>query len=103
MSDDDDKDDAEAHARSTDPDTSHEAAEKVNANRLEKMYLAALQGGQSLTTTEIANYYNMDRDSFSPRSRPLIRKKLIVEDGKRACVNSGGKVTKMLAFRLRTD
>ena len=88
------------HARHTDPDTSHAAAGEVDVNKLERLYLLALKAGP-LTTTEIANFYSMDRDSFSPRSPDLIKKGLIERCGKRTCMNSSGKMRSMLAFRLR--
>ena len=99
MKDDDDKDKGEGHVRSTDPDTAHAAAAEVNVRYLEKLFLKALQSGP-LTTTEIANFYGMDRDSFSPRPPDLIKKGLIEQCGKRTCMNSGGKMRSMLAFRL---
>jgi hypothetical protein len=88
-------------ARHTDPDTSHGAASEKTVSKLEDLYLRALRfHAPHLTTTEIANVYDMDRDSFSPRSRPLIERGLVVRDGKRLCANSAGKLRLMLAFRL---
>jgi len=92
-----------AYARNTDPDTAHEAADTVDVSKLEALFLLALRDHGTLTTTEIANVYGMDRDSFSPRARPLINKKLILSDGKRPCLNSAGKTRSMLAFRLRKE
>src|SRR5262245_24932447 len=86
--------------RKTDPDTAHDAAETAPVNRLEEMFLRALRGGRTLTTTEIANVYEMDRDSFSPRSRPLEEKHLIEQNGTRVCLNSAGKPKQMIACRL---
>jgi hypothetical protein len=88
--------------RSSDPITSHEAAESVPVNKLELLFLQALTPyPTTLTTTEIANYHGMDRDSFSPRPPKLLAKKLIEPAGYRLCANSAGKMRKMIAFRLR--
>jgi hypothetical protein len=90
--------------RITDPDTSHMATAEVPVTKLEQMFLYALQlHPPGLTTTEIANYYGMDRDSFSPRAQPLLRKKQIEKCGKRFCKNSAGRVRQMLAFRLKQE
>jgi DNA-binding MarR family transcriptional regulator len=90
----------DAHTRASDPFTSHLAAAEVPVSYLEKLFLDALKTGP-LTTTEIANYHNMDRDSFSPRPRKLIDKGLIERCGTRLCKNSAGKSREMIAFRLR--
>ena len=87
--------------RTTDPDTSHLAAELVPVSKLEQMFLNALLVHDALTTTEIANFYGMDRDSFSPRPPRLIRRGLIEQCGKRHCKNSSGKMRPMIAFRLK--
>lgn len=86
--------------RRGDPITSREAAEDVPVSKLELLFLQALQGRDAMTTTEIANHYGMDRDSFSPRPTRLLEKKLIERAGFRMCANSGGRMRKMIAFRL---
>jgi DNA-binding MarR family transcriptional regulator len=100
--DDDDLFEYSARARATDPDTSHMAAEAVPVSKLERMFLDALKRHPALTTTEIANHYEMDRDSFSPRAQPLIEKGLIERCGKRLVRNSAGRERLMIAFRLKT-
>lgn len=87
--------------RSTDPDTAHEAAETAPISKLEQMFLDALAQHNELTTTEIANFYGMDRDSFSPRPPRLIERGFIEKCGKRLCANSAGKMRMMIAFRLK--
>jgi len=104
---DDDDDDpdlfAYGRARGSDPDTSHTAAEPTSVGKLEAMFIAALKShGPVLTTTEIANVYGMDRDSFSPRAVVLEEKGLIESAGKRLCANSAGKQRMMKAYRLKT-
>jgi len=87
-------------ARRTDPGTSWAAAMKVPVTKLERLFLEALVGHASLTTTEIANLYNMDRDTFSPRPPRLLERGLIEKAGVRLCRNSGGKMRHMIAFRI---
>jgi len=88
-------------ARNTDPDTAHMAAANVPVTLLEYLFIKALRLHYALTTTEIANYWGMDRDSFSPRPPRLIERGIIEQCGKRLCENSSGKMRMMIAFRLR--
>jgi len=89
-----------ALARSTDPGTSWAAAMKVPVTHLENLFMEALLGHAALTTTEIANLYNMDRDTFSPRPPRLLERGLIERAGTRMCKNSAGKMRHMIAFRI---
>lgn len=89
-------------ARHTDPDTSKTAADKKTVTVLEKLFLQALRSHPpGLTTTEIARYHHMERDSFSPRPPALLRKGLIEYAGKRFCPNAAGKFRWMIAFKLK--
>jgi hypothetical protein len=103
----DDDDDLFSHrgpspARNTDPSTSHEAIDAPTISKLEQLYLDALRGPNVvLSTTEIARVYDMDRDSFSPRSPALLKKGLIERCGKREVLNSAGHLRTMIAFRLK--
>lgn len=67
----------EAHARATDPETSHEAAERVRESRLEESTLGALLVLAGHTTQGIADYLKVPRDSISPRMAPLERRGLV--------------------------
>jgi hypothetical protein len=78
--------DADALARRDDPDTSHAAAEVVNAGMLETRTLRTLPWGD-LTTEEVALRVGVPRDSISPRMRSLERKGLVVRVGKRRNVS----------------
>lgn len=100
MTDDDEKNDGKGIARSTDPDSSHEAIDEITVGRLELMYLQALRGVDAWTTTEIAQSYGFVRDSFSPRSQPLIRKGLVERVGQRQVANSAGRLKWMEAYSL---
>lgn len=80
---DDDHYDDEAHARSTDPYTSHESARYVDVsftNGLILNFLKArgLHGG---TSEEISDELQLTRVNVSPRLRPLARKGLVIEYG----------------------
>jgi DNA-binding CsgD family transcriptional regulator len=61
-----------ALARTSDPDTSHEAAEKINVTKRQKEVLRTLSG-KRLTASEIADLMRLNRDSVSPRMKPLER------------------------------
>jgi len=100
MSNDDYENDDGGAARSTDPNSSQEAVDAVTVGRLELMYLKALKGVDAWTTTEIAQSYGFVRDSFSPRSQPLIRKGLIERVGQRQVLNSAGRLKWMEAYTL---
>jgi len=78
--------DADARARTDDPDTSHVAASVVDAGALETRTLWALRGG-ALTTEEIALRVGVPRDSISPRMQSLRRKGLADREGKRRNVS----------------
>lgn len=88
--------------RRTDPVTSHVAAVTVNVSELEQEFITALRRtGHPLTTTEIAKFWGRDRDSFSPRPKNgMLDEGMIVEAGKRQCLNKYGKMRWMIAFAL---
>ena len=79
----------EAKARTHDPKTSWEAAEKVDTNRLEKIVLKAIQahGEGGATHDQIFQYLSMRfkdvyrEGSITPRYATLERKGLITRDG----------------------
>ena len=75
--------DAEAHARTTDPGTSHEAAARVDANALEGMVVGSLKELGPGTTTEIASRLDRHSWSISPRMAPLERKGLVERTGEK--------------------
>tara|TARA_Y100000114_G_scaffold119228_1_gene113874 strand:+ start:194 stop:541 length:348 start_codon:yes stop_codon:yes gene_type:complete len=80
---------SEAKARTHDPKTSWEAAEKVDTNRLEKIVLKAIQahGEGGATHDQIFQYLSMRfKDAFregsiTPRYATLERKGFIKRDG----------------------
>jgi DNA-binding MarR family transcriptional regulator len=74
--------DQAAYARNSDPFTSHEAAEAVDANEYEAMVLAALRHFKTASQWEIVSYLNLPYNSITPRFKPLIEKGMIEICGK---------------------
>lgn len=64
-------------ARNTDPETSHEAAAKVDANRLEHLVWECLVKHGPLMTEQICEVLQMPWKTISPRLRPLCNKGLV--------------------------
>ena len=62
-----------AFARRSDPPTSHDAAARVDATRLEARVLEAL-AKYPMTSRECADYLGLDLVTISPRFAPLERK-----------------------------
>lgn len=69
-----------ALARNTDPQTSHDAAHRVDTNRLEGMVMRALEHGAK-NSKEIAEFLGVDKWSISPRMAPLVKKGLVMDSG----------------------
>ena len=77
-----------AHSRLLDPQTSHDAAEEVDVNRIEKKIitrLEALAGTDRVgeTTIELVTSINEQRVSISPRMRELEDRGLVHESALR--------------------
>jgi hypothetical protein len=70
-----------ARARNSDPPTSHEAAEKVDANRLEHLVWECLIERGPMMTEQICVLMRMPWKTVSPRLRPLCNKGWIQEAG----------------------
>ena len=69
-----------AFARHTDPETSHEAAEAVEATVLEQMVLKALRDNpEGLTNHEIVEATGLTWNTASPRLRPLVNKGFVYD------------------------
>jgi hypothetical protein len=66
-------------SRWSDPNTSHAAADTVNATRLEDIvYVATFKAGDDgLTWDETAAVTGLDKASVSPRFAPMMRKKML--------------------------
>lgn len=78
----------DAPARNTDPETSHNAASKVDTSKLEGAVHEAL-AKRSMTAEEVADYLHLPLQSVSPRFRPLERKGFIRRTKLRRLSHSG--------------
>jgi hypothetical protein len=73
----------EAYARSTDPQTSRDAADSLKMTELETSVYTALARTDGATCSELGAMMQLPRDSISPRMPPLLRKGHIVDSGLR--------------------
>lgn len=85
-------------ARKTDPQTSKDAAESINATELEMIWLDAIaKWGKlpeyfpGLTTNEGCALTGLTQNSLTPRTAPLQRRGLIKDSGLRRAGESGRK------------
>jgi hypothetical protein len=73
---------AEAHARSTDPWTSHAAAKETDACESERLVWEMLwETGAAMTTYELSEAIGKAEGSITPRMKPLERKGLVIRCG----------------------
>jgi hypothetical protein len=77
--------------RTIDPDTSMEAAEKVDSTKLEQMvYETIAKYPNGCTSDEVmSHFHNHGVQTISPRFAPLIRKGFIEDTGERRKSASG--------------
>lgn len=93
---------AEAWARATDPETAHQAATRERGRRaaeLEAVVIRALERLGEATSQEVADFTGERLVSVSPRFRPLARKGVVEERGKRR--NPSG--SSAIVWRIRAD
>lgn len=76
-------------ARHSDPQTSHDAAESIDASLLERLVVDVLKKNGAMTSEQVAIVLNMNLVSISPRFRPLATKGLIFDTGRKARNRSG--------------
>jgi predicted ArsR family transcriptional regulator len=88
-------------ARNTDPETSHDAAEAVNLNRLQNAILGFLDGAgfRGATCGEMAQALGIPRDSLSPRMRTLEAYHLVIETAIRRKLPGGRPQIVWLAIK----
>jgi len=77
--------------RTTDPDTSMDAAEKVDSTKLEQMVYEAISKYPNGCTSDelMVHFPNHGVQTISPRFAPLIRKGFIEDTGERRKSSSG--------------
>ena len=92
-----------AYARTTDPGTSHAAAQSMQgseASRTERLVLQALiLQPEGLTTHEMVPLIHMPYESVTPRIAPLVRQGLVVDSGIR---RTGRSRRKCIVWRATT-
>lgn len=92
-----------ALARRTDPETSHQAAARVNVTKREQVVLDALDEYGPMTSEELAAATGTEIPAITPRFRPLANKGLIVEarnqDGE-IITRRGASGRKRIVWRL---
>ena len=90
-----------AYARSTDPQSSHDAADGVDATYLQRMVLQCLEAhGTPMTSLAIAAAVGIPVWSISPRMKPLEQAKKIVCVGSLPALNSSGKIRNLRHYVL---
>ena len=90
-----------AYARGSDPDTAHEAADRVDATRLEALVFGVVRqhAPRALCVVEIHSYLpHLSIDQVSPRMKPLVKKGLIVCLGKEPRANRQGNTRNQLVY-----
>lgn len=82
-----------ALARTTDPQTSHDAAATVKVNELEQTFLNTLATTYpvGLTADGVAAITGLPLNSVSPRTRPLVKKGLLRDSGLKHPTRTGTK------------
>ena len=88
--------------RRSDPDTSKEAAEKVDTARLEQMVYETIKKRPS-TSEEVANVLNIPLQSITPRFAPLKRKGFICDTGEKRPGASGRSRVVFAVLNENTD
>lgn len=74
--------DETGRARKTDPFTSQEAGRSIEANPVEQIVLDAIRASPAgLTADEIVARTGLAKNTATPRTAPLTRKRLIYTDG----------------------
>jgi hypothetical protein len=95
-----------AWARSSDPDTAHDAASSLSGSealaRLQRHVCKALAAHpEGLTSFEIAELGGLPRDSISPRMRTLADAHLVADSGERR--TPAGKTRRAIVWMLTAE
>ena len=92
------------YARNTDPETSHEAAERVDVTKLQKLVIEALNETKiPMTSLAIARHLNIPVWSISPRMKPLENLNQIVCVGSLPALNSNGHIRNLRHYVIKKD
>lgn len=95
----------DAYARNGDPETSHEAAASTDATRLESLAYRTLfeAGVEGLTAEQLSRILNIEKNTISPRLRPLARKGLIIDSGRRRKNETGKRAIVWIVKKFFVD
>ena len=90
-----------AYARSTDPQSSHDAAASIDTTRLQQLVIDCLLRNQKpMSSIQIAADLGIHLVSISPRMRPLENAGKIICVGSLPALNSSGKIRNLRHYVL---
>ena len=93
-----------AYARSTDPESSHEAAGGIDATRLQRLVVQTLNETKvPMTSIDIAKHLGIHLVSISPRMKPLENLGQIVCVGTLPALNSSGRIRNLRHYVTRGE
>jgi hypothetical protein len=91
-----------AYARSTDPESSHEAAGGIDATKLQRLVIEALNETKiPMTSLAIAKHLNIPVWSISPRMKPMENIGYIACVGSLPALNSSGRIRNLRHYVIR--
>ena len=90
------------YARNTDPKSSHEAAESIDAKKLQLLVIQTLNETKvPMTSIDIAKHLGIHLVSISPRMKPLENSNQIVCVGSLPALNSSGRIRNLRHYVIR--
>jgi len=90
------------YARSTDPESSHEAAGTIDVTKLQRLVIQALNETRvPMTSLAIADHLNIPVWSISPRMKPLENLGQIVCVGTLPALNSSGRIRNLRHYVIK--
>lgn len=92
-----------AYARNSDPGPSHEAAQRVDVNKMEAAVMVALRANGPMTSNEISLATGIHQWTISPRMKPLEDKGLVERCGRKATINSNGRTSSQTLWRAKSQ
>jgi hypothetical protein len=92
------------YARNTDPESSHEAAENINGERLQSLVVQTLKETKiPMTSIDIAKHLGIHLVSISPRMKPLENLGKIVCVGTMPALNSSGRIRNLRHYVIKDN
>lgn len=91
-------------ARSTDPESSHEAAEGLDVTKLQRLVIKALNETKTpMSSLMIAEHLGISVWSISPRMKPLEDLGQVVCVGTLPALNSSGRIRNLRHYVIKGD